>query len=953
VKKLGVTLGRPYYHCATRSCSFFLWADGGNFASSLKMDWRRCREGDGWRICTNAAGFQARDLQQGAIGDCWFMSALAVVAERPDLLLKLIPNPSMSSSGRYGVNLFIDGTWGQVEVDDHFPFVAGGGGALTMVEGGIDGATGLAYCRGRGKQLWPPLIEKAYAKMYGSYSSISGGHISEALMDLTGCPSETYNFDDRGFSPEAFWKKLLLYSALELPMGCATSVDPALKEMGLVGMHAYSVLEAKEMSPSLCRDPADLASLGIGLCPETGLLRMVRVRNPHGDGGSEWKGMFSDSDHTVGGFGQAELNRTGKQDGTFWMNYRDFLMGFCLVDVSLAYRGICSVSLERNLFPVKDKSCNGRRSGSAFYELQIESTPVSPGPAAPPRELHVMLVQPSKRGAFCRGDRKRSYKPGDSAIFLLLKRENESPRVVAASIYGRDRFSHLKYMLPPGRVKLQIVTMSFGSGPSATGVTGEKVVRNAQSPFVLRLSCTAQFKVERHESTPQKRVSPALAEAICLSAALSHQLQIHKHQKSQVGGAVGELELHTLTLENSAFIYGVNRSKGSKHVTLEILGKGIEVRTLHNGIESSTVLPNQPRVKYAPVSRQFSISEGLSIPAGHTRLLAVVMPTGFMWSLEKISAVVIQKTGTQASIQASLQSRLPFAGSAESNSPFGIFRSVLMEEARFLAENRRRGGIGSIGGFDEQDLIEATIAESLVDGGAARGGGAESEIEEAIRRSLEEDKPPAGSTDSRIVVDADLEAAIRMSMQAEERNSEAPIVLDDDDVVDIVPQPEDRGLAVQSVDQEDDEMKQAIQMSLAGGTALETSKKAKNVSEEEEDYAIRMKRLRDDWKKEREIHKAVEHATRPSPAPQLDSHKKKRSAIPEDHPVDSSTENVSNNNNDIGNNNSEVAADLDTSVVDLNSSVDESPVAHRVSVVDVVDLCGSDSEEGEDDDFYS
>ena len=45
------------------------------------------------------------------------------------------------------------------------------------------------------QELWPMLIEKAYAKMYGSYPSIDGGLVDEALADLTnGAP---YRFDLR------------------------------------------------------------------------------------------------------------------------------------------------------------------------------------------------------------------------------------------------------------------------------------------------------------------------------------------------------------------------------------------------------------------------------------------------------------------------------------------------------------------------------------------------------------------------------------------------------------------------------------------------------------------------------------------------------------------------------------------------------------------------------------
>ena len=102
-----------------------------------------------------------KDVIQGELGTCWFLSALALIAERPILLVNIVLTKQYSQFGIHQIRLCKRGEWKVISIDDYLP---------------CDKHNQLVFSYGRKRQFWVPFIEKALAKLYGSYESIGKGN---------------------------------------------------------------------------------------------------------------------------------------------------------------------------------------------------------------------------------------------------------------------------------------------------------------------------------------------------------------------------------------------------------------------------------------------------------------------------------------------------------------------------------------------------------------------------------------------------------------------------------------------------------------------------------------------------------------------------------------------------------------------------------------------------------
>ncbi len=89
-------------------------------------------------------------------------------------------------------------------------------------------------------QIWPLLLEKAYAKLNGSYSQIEGGMPSEALATLTNCLPSYFSFKDtevkKMYTSGELWSKLVLWRSKNYLMGCSSpsGSDRNTSSLGIV-----------------------------------------------------------------------------------------------------------------------------------------------------------------------------------------------------------------------------------------------------------------------------------------------------------------------------------------------------------------------------------------------------------------------------------------------------------------------------------------------------------------------------------------------------------------------------------------------------------------------------------------------------------------------------------------------------------------------------------------------
>lgn len=118
---------------------------------------------------------------QELLYDFNLVSAISGLAEKPDLINKIILNKEVSKFGIYFLKLCVKGKWKKFVIDDLIPCYPNSNPMFTC---------------STSNELWVVLIEKIFAKIYECYFNLAELDISDCFLLLTGCPTFYFLIED-------------------------------------------------------------------------------------------------------------------------------------------------------------------------------------------------------------------------------------------------------------------------------------------------------------------------------------------------------------------------------------------------------------------------------------------------------------------------------------------------------------------------------------------------------------------------------------------------------------------------------------------------------------------------------------------------------------------------------------------------------------------------------------
>ena len=282
-----------------------------------KIIWQRPSEFSQQELTLFTKKISPSDIKPGELSDLYLLSAISILLEKDITFIKrLFENDKINAEGCYAIWLNINGFWEQIILDDYIPC-------------GKNSKPSFAHAVNSG--IWISLLEKAYAKAFGTYQSIEKGKASDTLRDLTGAKVENYF----KLNEEDLWQ-LLEDNRLSIIVA-SNEEEEEIKE--------------ESVTNNINRDNYCFAILD-WIKLENGQ-KAIKMRNPF-KFEEKWDSLDynEDKEMIVKKFGEFEEINNSNEEGVFWISLKNFCKKFnklsiCNININYYY-DVVSVESKKN-----------------------------------------------------------------------------------------------------------------------------------------------------------------------------------------------------------------------------------------------------------------------------------------------------------------------------------------------------------------------------------------------------------------------------------------------------------------------------------------------------------------------------------------------------------------------------------------------------------------------------
>jgi len=238
------------------------------------------------------SGINWNDIQQGALGNCYFLAALAAIAkQQPDILENMFVERELWPQNIFKTKWFINGKESILTVDNMIPANEYG--------------TFFTHQSPNG-EFWTVILAKTWAKIYGNFKAVEGGITATAIRAITGSASVSFMMSDQtGDNGDKLWGQLVTGTEQGFAMGAGTGGGGNPTFYGLASGHAYGILGA-----------ADVGTYG----------KVVKMYNPWGS--DNYKGEVPNNE---------EIN--GQNKGKFTMKFTEFMDAYSSASINFVIPG--------------------------------------------------------------------------------------------------------------------------------------------------------------------------------------------------------------------------------------------------------------------------------------------------------------------------------------------------------------------------------------------------------------------------------------------------------------------------------------------------------------------------------------------------------------------------------------------------------------------------------------